>query len=360
MKRHINIERKSFEIWSDDLEGPGVFSITERAKGCPHTFSFDSSLCEKVISFLQKEKTARSDVRFRETLRYNGVSIFLMRGSNGQGWFIKMMEWQKDHKNVFIVVPTDIDRAGWSSLALVLQQMRKAKSKVVVPPTDYVPEVKFLGRKKGECSIEVNGRSKGVTDEEMGSDHVLLCGVWGALDWTKIKARLCSEGGFSERDVVLFPVGVPMNRALWCLKPNMAVNPLVRKGLLDFEEGVILLRKWSPMAQFVSPVLVGEHWITVLGLPPLMRTMECLSLVAANCGGLKVDNKNFSALPLTNPRIKLLSGDLCRIPHVMAIRLKGVDCILASEVQILPAAGCPGYDEGLKGDDARCSVENTL
>lgn len=78
------------------LDGPGLFSITERAKGHPHTVSFDVKLCEKVNSLLHNAKAARRDVGFRETLHSNGVSVLLTRGWNESGWFIKITKWQKD------------------------------------------------------------------------------------------------------------------------------------------------------------------------------------------------------------------------------------------------------------------------
>lgn len=131
MERSLNIERKSFEIWSDDFEGLGVFSITERAKGRPHIISCDSRFCNWVITFLLKAKDERRDVDFCETFRLNAVSVFLTRDSNERGWFIKITEWQKDHRNLFIVVPTDIGFAGWANMAIILQQMTVAKRKMV-------------------------------------------------------------------------------------------------------------------------------------------------------------------------------------------------------------------------------------
>lgn len=49
IKRFLNIEYKSFKIWSEDHEAPGLFSIIERAKKRPHKISSDSSLCEKIM-----------------------------------------------------------------------------------------------------------------------------------------------------------------------------------------------------------------------------------------------------------------------------------------------------------------------
>lgn len=58
MRRYRNIEWKSFEIWTDDLEGPGKFSITERVKGCPCVISFVVVQCVNVIQFLKNAKEA--------------------------------------------------------------------------------------------------------------------------------------------------------------------------------------------------------------------------------------------------------------------------------------------------------------
>lgn len=82
MKRFLNIEQKSFEIWTDDYQGPKSFSITERAKGRPHVISFDGNLSERAIGFLNQAKDARMDIAFRETLHLKGAPIFLTRGSN--------------------------------------------------------------------------------------------------------------------------------------------------------------------------------------------------------------------------------------------------------------------------------------
>lgn len=68
MRRYLNIEFKSYEIWTEDLNGPGVFTITERVKGHPHVISFDVKLCEKLISFLQRAKDAGKEVALREML----------------------------------------------------------------------------------------------------------------------------------------------------------------------------------------------------------------------------------------------------------------------------------------------------
>lgn len=64
MKRYLNIEMKSFEVWTDDYKGPGSFSIMERAKGRPHVITFDGDLCERVVEFLIRAKDARQNVAF--------------------------------------------------------------------------------------------------------------------------------------------------------------------------------------------------------------------------------------------------------------------------------------------------------
>lgn len=53
---------------------------------------FDSSLCQNVIRFLCKAKEAQRDVVFCESFRLEKASLFLLRGSNDWGWFVKATE----------------------------------------------------------------------------------------------------------------------------------------------------------------------------------------------------------------------------------------------------------------------------
>lgn len=129
MRQFLNPKAKSFEIWSKDLEGPGAFSITERTQGKYHRVSFDVELCEKIILFLNNERDAGREVRLQESLRSKKSTMFLARGSNELGWFVKLTEWKKESKNFFIVISGDVDGIGWTNFAFVLRQMLDLKKK---------------------------------------------------------------------------------------------------------------------------------------------------------------------------------------------------------------------------------------
>lgn len=120
MKRYLNIEHQSFEIWLDDADVPGKFFITERAKGRRHVVSFDASLCQGIIEFLNNAKEARRDVGFCESFRSEKVLVFLTRSFYYWGWFVKITEWRQDKRNQFIVILVDVGFAGWTNMALVL------------------------------------------------------------------------------------------------------------------------------------------------------------------------------------------------------------------------------------------------
>lgn len=82
MSRFLQVELKSYKIWTDNAEGPRSFSITERAKGKPHVISFEVSLCEMIIAFLNEAMKARRDMGFRDIVRSQKSTIVLNKGSN--------------------------------------------------------------------------------------------------------------------------------------------------------------------------------------------------------------------------------------------------------------------------------------
>lgn len=144
MRRFLNMEKKSLEIWTDDFKGADSFSITERAHGRPHVVEFDGGFCEQAINFLNMASSTGKDVSFWEVFHAKGGSFFLTRGKNARGWFTKMTVWRKDSKNSFIIIPAYINFSGWSNLAFVLRQMVNAKKVLGSPPRDVVPAAKMV------------------------------------------------------------------------------------------------------------------------------------------------------------------------------------------------------------------------
>lgn len=160
----------STHLWTDDYQGPGTFSITKRAMGRPHAISFNGDLCEKVVEFLIRAKDVSLDVVLKETLHSRGAPIFLTRGSNSWGWFIKATEWRKEKKNQFIVILADSDFSGWTNIAYILQSMSNAKKKLIRIPS----EVKAIadpsmGREQSILHKGEGGKNKGE----------FMCEVWG-------------------------------------------------------------------------------------------------------------------------------------------------------------------------------------
>lgn len=81
----------------------------------------------RLILFLRREKDACRDVAFHETPRSQKSTIFLTMASNDYGWFIKVTEWRSEKKNLFIVIPADLEFSSWTNMVLVLEQMVNAK-----------------------------------------------------------------------------------------------------------------------------------------------------------------------------------------------------------------------------------------
>lgn len=85
------------------------------------------------------------------------------------------MEWRSDRKNLFTVISADLKYAGWTNLALVLEQMVEAKCKVFLPPKDY----KYV---EATTSVSIY-TTEGTGDCYLGDmrwRRVVVFDVWGA------------------------------------------------------------------------------------------------------------------------------------------------------------------------------------
>lgn len=129
----------------------------------------------------------------------------------------------------------------------------------------------------------------------------------------------------------LSPVGKPANKALCSILPNVDVEAILSKGLIDYDEGDIIMHRWSSASHsFHESMLKGDRWIKVWGLPIKLWKQEYFRVIGERCGGiLEADDLSSHSHPNFAPCLKVVGCDLRIILRILTLRLLGEDCMLA-------------------------------
>lgn len=105
------------------------------------------------MEFVAKACRCAVEESLQSTIPFKGGSMFLSRGSNGWGRFIRICQWKLIARNQFMIIPARVGLVGWKNFLEVSSQITGGckftpiPNQIVEPPGcsgAHCPEVDFV------------------------------------------------------------------------------------------------------------------------------------------------------------------------------------------------------------------------
>ncbi|RVW28232.1 hypothetical protein CK203_083669 [Vitis vinifera] len=231
----VVVERKVFQVKSEDCNGGTWISITERSRGFVVSLGFGEEETGWLVEQLEKAVDLEASRGFIRKMRGKTRTHLMEICFNSRGRYMKITEYVAKRKPLILVVPRGVNGCGWENLR-----------KVIVSVQEFSVQAERDSKEKQKKSQESKGMYRG---ERSYADVVAKKG-------TRMVQRCQLENG----------------QELWFVKAKEKyetgkLSGFKIKGVFTVRGEVIALRRWSPKENSVVNGKFRRGWLELRGLP---------------------------------------------------------------------------------------------
>ena len=140
----VVVERKVFQVKSEDCNGGTWISITERSRGFVVSLGFGEEETGWLVKQLEKAVDLEASRGFIRKMRGKTRTHLMEICFNSRGRYMKITEYVAKRKPLVLVVPRGVNGCGWENLRKVIvsvqeisvQAERDSKEKQKKPQED--------------------------------------------------------------------------------------------------------------------------------------------------------------------------------------------------------------------------------
>ena len=266
----IIVEKKSFQVEFEGLNGGTWVSVTERSRGFVVSVGFGMEELDWLTKHLKKVVELRASRGIIRKIRGKTKTLLMEICFNNRGRFMKITEIVTKRKPLFLVVPEGVKGNGWEDL-------RKA----ILSVQEYLDQVGGASKEKnGDIQMKKDiyrgGRSyaKVVAEAGFRTGGMLPAGKWARAvicesqekvqDWThegKAIARMMGMKGM----VSINPISA--FKGCFFVSSTRRAKRVHDQGRILVKGRIILLRKWSPKENMMVHGKFRRGWLVLKGLP---------------------------------------------------------------------------------------------
>ncbi|RVX11326.1 LINE-1 retrotransposable element ORF2 protein [Vitis vinifera] len=233
----VVVERKIFQVKSEDYNGGKWLSITERSRGFVVSLDFGEEETGWLVEQLEKAVELEDSRGYIRKMRGKTRTHLMEICFNSRGCYMKITEYSAKRKPLVLVVPRGVNGCGWENLRKVIASVQ-------------------------ELSVQV-GRESKETQNKLQESKGMYRGERPTLRWLQRKEQGMVQGCQLEN-----------GQERWFVKAKEIYETGVRKAQWFQERGsftvrgeVFALRRWSPEENSVVRGKFRRGWLELRGLP---------------------------------------------------------------------------------------------
>ncbi|KAJ9701068.1 hypothetical protein PVL29_006426 [Vitis rotundifolia] len=349
----IIVEKKSFQVEFEGLNGGTWVSVTERSRGFVVSIGFDMEELDWLMEHLKKAVEMEASRGFVRKIRGKTKTLLMEICFNNRGRFMKITKFVTKRKPLFLVVPEGVKGKGWEDL-------RKA-----------ILSVQEYSERDGGASKEKNGDIRMYGDtfrggrsyaEVVAEAGLRTGGTWSAGKWAR--AVIC-ESQEKVQDWTHEGRAIARMMGMKGMVSTRRAEMVHDQGRLLVKGRTILLRKWSPKENMVVQGKFRRGWLVLKGLPFHLWDEVQLNFILKKWGRVtKVAKETLKLVDLT--RVKLWVEMLPNVVLPALLEVEDGEWSYTVAVSVTgeddDADASPKVAEGLRGNvrDIECYRKRRL
>ncbi|KAJ9685292.1 hypothetical protein PVL29_017352 [Vitis rotundifolia] len=250
----IIVEKKSFQVEFEGLNGGTWVSVTERSRGFIVSIGFDMEELDWLMEHLKKAVEMEAYRGFVRKIRGKTKTLLMEICFNNRGRFMKITEFVTKRKPLFLVVPEGVKGKGWEDLRKAILSMQE------------------YSERDGGASKEKNGDIRMYEDtfrggrsyaEVVAQAGLRTGGTWSAGKWARATG-LTNERAIARMMGMKGMVSInPISAFKGCffVSSTRRAERVHDQGKLLVKGRTILLRKWSPKENMVVQGKFRRGWL---------------------------------------------------------------------------------------------------
>ncbi|KAJ9680405.1 hypothetical protein PVL29_019666 [Vitis rotundifolia] len=265
----IIVEKKSFQVEFEGLNGGTWVSVTERSRGFVVSIGFDMEELDWLMEHLKKAVEMEASRGFVRKIRGKTKTLLMEICFNNRGRFMKITEFVTKRKPLFLVVLKGVKGKGWEDLRKAILSVQEYSERDGGASKEKNGDIRMYGdtfrggQSYAEVVAEAGLRTGGTWSAGKWARAVICESQEKVQDWThegRAIARMMGMKGMVSINLISAFKG--------CFFVSSTRRERVHdQGRLLVKGRTILLRKWSPKENMVVQGKFRRGWLVLKGLP---------------------------------------------------------------------------------------------
>nr|CAN69188.1 hypothetical protein VITISV_042007 [Vitis vinifera] len=343
MVQSVVVERKIFQVKSEDYNGGKWLSITERSQGFVVSLDFGEEETGWLVEQLEKAVELEDSRGYIRKMRGKTRTHMMEICFNSRGCYMKITEYSAKRKPLVLVVPRGVNGCGWENLRKETQNKPQESKGMYRGERTYAEVVAEKGTRNG-AGMPVGKWARAVVCEGKGEIR----------DWCEVGKAIARRVGMKG---MVFVTPISAYKGCFFVENARKTQWFQERGSFTVRGEVFALRRWSPEENSVVRGKFRRGWLELRGLPFHLWDEVQLSHVLQQWGRVtKVARNSLKFVDLSKVTLRVEMLPKVVLPALLEVE----DGDRTYTVAVTVTGGDDGEDDGgdsIKPESSRSKDE---
>ncbi|RVW29710.1 hypothetical protein CK203_105775 [Vitis vinifera] len=269
-KQSVVVERKIFQVKSEDYNGGKWLSITERSRGFVVSLDFGEEETGWLVEQLEKAVELEDSRGYIRKMRGKTRTHMMEICFNSRGCYMKITEYSAKRKPLVLVVPRGVNGCGWENLRKVIASVQELSVQVGRESKETQNKLQeSKGMYRGERTyaevVAEKGTRNGAGMPVGKWARAVVCEGKGEIrDWCEVGKAIARRVGMKGM-VSVTPISA--YKGCFFVENARKAQWFQERGSFTVRGEVFALRRWSPEENSVVRGKFRRGWLELRGLP---------------------------------------------------------------------------------------------
>ncbi|RVW83303.1 Transposon TX1 uncharacterized 149 kDa protein [Vitis vinifera] len=266
----VVVERKIFQVKSEDYNGGKWLSITERSRGFVVSLDFGEEETGWLVEQLEKAVELEDSRGYIRKMRGKTRTHMMEICFNSRGCYMKITEYSAKRKPLVLVVPRGVNGCGWENLRKVIASVQEISVQVGRESQETQNKLQeSKGMYRGERTyaevVAEKGTRNGAGMPVGKWARAVVCEGKGEIrDWCEVGKAIARRVGMKGM-VSVTPISA--YKGCFFVENARKAQWFQERGSFTVRGEVFALRRWSPEENSVVRGKFRRGWLELRGLP---------------------------------------------------------------------------------------------
>ena len=266
----VVVERKIFQVKSEDYNGGKWLSITERSRGFVVSLDFGEEETGWLVEQLEKVVELEDSRGYIRKMRGKTRTHMMEICFNSRGCYMKIIEYSAKRKPLVLVIPRGVNGCGWENLRKVIASVQEISVQVGRESQETQNKLQeSKGMYRGERTyaevVAEKGTRNGAGMPVGKWARAVVCEGKGEIrDWCEVGKAIARRVGMKG---MVFVTPISAYKGCFFVENARKTQWFQERGSFTVRGEVFALRRWSPEENSVVRGKFRRGWLELRGLP---------------------------------------------------------------------------------------------